>query len=135
MAVPARSQPSGLAPAVVMRRTSATMKSIAQAHIRIHALTLICVCENCRRRRRCAVCDTAKAGYHRPLPSMEPHVSKAKKPDTPATGGKGEDARKNRLAAQLRANLARRKAQARGRAGEVPPSDELESAPSDKKNG
>ncbi|WP_366936219.1 hypothetical protein [uncultured Nitratireductor sp.] len=42
-------------------------------------------------------------------------MSKAKKPDTPATGGKGEDARKNRLAAQLRANLARRKAQARSR--------------------
>lgn len=46
---------------------------------------------------------------------MEPHVSKADKQNPPVVGSKGDEERKNRLAAQLRANLARRKAQARSR--------------------
>ncbi len=47
--------------------------------------------------------------------SMEFHLSKARKPDASSPGGKADEERKKRLAAQLRANLARRKAQARSR--------------------
>ncbi|WP_404935001.1 hypothetical protein [Nitratireductor sp. L15S-10] len=46
---------------------------------------------------------------------MEFHLSKARKPDASSPGGKADEERKKRLAAQLRANLARRKAQARSR--------------------
>ncbi|MFC5584489.1 hypothetical protein ACFPOD_05160 [Nitratireductor kimnyeongensis] len=46
---------------------------------------------------------------------MEFHLSKVRKSDASSAGEKGDEERKKRLAAQLRANLARRKAQARSR--------------------
>ncbi|MAS14328.1 MAG: hypothetical protein CMH69_13570 [Nitratireductor sp.] len=46
---------------------------------------------------------------------MEFHLGKAREPDVSSPSAKGDEERRKRLAAQLRANLARRKAQARSR--------------------
>ncbi|WP_367718848.1 hypothetical protein AB2N04_17520 [Nitratireductor sp. GISD-1A_MAKvit] len=46
---------------------------------------------------------------------MEPQLSETTKTNSSAANGKTDDTRKKRLAAQLRENLARRKAQARSR--------------------